>query len=54
MVTKSSETGFDNGLDQRYRVSIFGDAESVEHAKTRTLMMIDQIVGQNNFGEAVC
>lgn len=45
LVTKSSETGFDNGLDQRYRVNIFGDAESVEHAKTRTLMMIDQIVG---------
>lgn len=34
----------DSGLDQRYRVNIFGDTESVEHAKTRTLMMIDQIV----------
>lgn len=34
----------ESGLDQRYRVNIFGDAESVEHAKTRTLMMIDQIV----------
>ena len=49
-MTKSSETGFDNGLDQRYRVNIFGDAESVEHAKTRTLMMIDQIVGYKNIG----
>lgn len=36
--------GMENGLDQRYRVNIFGDMESVEHAKTRTLMMIDQIV----------
>lgn len=36
--------GIDSGLDQRYRVNIFGDIESVEHAKTRTLMMIDQIV----------
>lgn len=36
--------GVDSGLDQRYRVNIFGDMESVEHAKTRTLMMIDQIV----------
>ena len=36
--------GVENGLDQRYRANIFGDIESVEHAKTRTLMMIDQIV----------
>ena len=36
----------DNGLDQRYRATIFGDMESVEHAKTRTLMMIDQIVSE--------
>lgn len=34
----------DSGLDQRFRVCIFGDMESVEHAKTRALMMIDQIV----------
>ena len=34
----------DSGLDARYRVNIFGDMESVEHAKTRALMMIDQIV----------
>ncbi|EXJ63888.1 hypothetical protein A1O7_00223 [Cladophialophora yegresii CBS 114405] len=38
----SEET--DSGLDQRYRVNIFGDMESVEHAKTRALMMIDQIL----------
>lgn len=36
--------GVETGLDQRYRVNIFGDMESVEHAKTRVLMMIDQIV----------
>lgn len=36
--------GVDSGLDQRYRVNIFGDMESVEHAKTRILMMIDQVV----------
>jgi glycine betaine/choline ABC-type transport system substrate-binding protein len=40
----SIANGVDSGLDQRYRVNIFGDTESVEHAKTRTLMMIDQIV----------
>lgn len=31
-------------LDQRLRVVIYGDNESVEHAKTRVLIMIDQIV----------
>lgn len=36
--------GAETSLDQRYRVNIFGDMESVEHAKTRVLMMIDQIV----------
>ncbi|KAJ4573225.1 hypothetical protein HRR81_004711 [Exophiala dermatitidis] len=40
----SYRTGVDSGLDQRYRVNIFGDMESVEHAKTRALMMIDQIL----------
>ena len=40
----SSGTGADTVSDQRYRVNIFGDSESVEHAKTRTLMMVDQIV----------
>lgn len=40
----SLSNGVESGLDQRYRVNIFGDMESVEHAKTRTLMMIDQIV----------
>ncbi|OGM41409.1 KH domain protein [Aspergillus bombycis] len=34
----------DNGLDQRFRVSIYGDMESAEHAKTRVLIMIDQIL----------
>lgn len=35
---------FDNALDQRFRIAIFGDMESAEHAKTRILIMIDQIV----------
>lgn len=37
----------DNGLEQRFRVAIYGDMESSEHAKTRILIMIDQIVGHN-------
>lgn len=41
-------SGLEIGLDHRYRVLIFGDMESIEHAKTRTLMMIDQIV-RNRF-----
>ncbi len=36
--------GTENGLDQRLRISIYGDPESSEHAKTRVLIMIDQIV----------
>lgn len=39
-----SSYGADNGLDNRFRVAIYGDMESVEHAKTRLLIMIDQIV----------
>ena len=34
----------DNGLDHRFRVSIYGDMESAEHAKARVLILIDQIV----------
>lgn len=34
----------ENGLDPRFRVAIYGDIESAEHAKTRVLIMIDQIV----------
>ena len=34
----------DTGLDQRLRVAVYGDMESAEHAKTRVLIMIDQIV----------
>ncbi|ETN37641.1 uncharacterized protein HMPREF1541_07264 [Cyphellophora europaea CBS 101466] len=40
----SFANGADSGLDQRYRINIYGDMESVEHAKTRALMMIDQIL----------
>lgn len=36
--------GAETSLDRRYRVNILGDTESVDHAKTRVLMMIDQIV----------
>lgn len=35
----------ENGLDHRFRIAIYGDVESAEHAKTRVLVMIDQIVG---------
>ncbi|KAI9828239.1 MAG: hypothetical protein M1826_006065 [Phylliscum demangeonii] len=39
-------------LDQRLQVVIYGDMESVEHAKTRVLIMIDQVVGARRAGEA--
>lgn len=37
--------GMDHKFDQRLRIAIFGDPESSEHAKTRVLIMIDQVVG---------
>ncbi|KAI9696278.1 MAG: hypothetical protein M1836_005831 [Candelina mexicana] len=36
--------GADTSLDQRLRIAIYGDMESSEHAKTRVLIMIDQIL----------
>lgn len=36
--------GNDHVFDQRLRIAIYGDPESSEHAKTRVLIMIDQIV----------
>ncbi|KAB8336793.1 hypothetical protein FH972_021102 [Carpinus fangiana] len=44
-VETASFTGtLDNSLDQRFRLAVFGDMESSEHAKTRLLIMIDQIL----------
>lgn len=44
-IETASFTGtLDNSLDQRFKIAIFGDMESSEHAKTRILIMIDQIV----------
>jgi hypothetical protein len=34
----------DAGRDQRWRVAIYGDMESTEHAKTRVLIYIDNLV----------
>ncbi|MCJ1309249.1 hypothetical protein MMC25_002907 [Agyrium rufum] len=36
--------GTDQSLDQRFRIAVYGDPESSEHAKTRVLVMIDQIL----------
>ncbi|CAD6499979.1 BgTH12-04084 [Blumeria graminis f. sp. triticale] len=36
----------DAGRDQRWRVAIYGDMESAEHAKTRVLIFIDRILGR--------
>ncbi|KAM5476015.1 hypothetical protein MauCBS54593_000698 [Microsporum audouinii] len=42
----SSSYGYsaENGLDRRFRIAIYSDAESAEHAKSRVLIMIDQIL----------
>jgi hypothetical protein len=34
----------DAGRDQRWRIAIYGDMESAEHAKTRVLIFIDRLV----------
>jgi len=36
----------DAGQDQRWRVAIYGDMESAEHAKTRVLIFIDRLLGR--------
>ena len=43
-VLASYGSGSDSQFDQRLRIAIYGDPESSEHAKTRVLIMIDQIV----------
>lgn len=51
-VETASLTGtLDNSLDQRFRIAVYGDMESAEHAKTRILIMIDQIV---RYADSVC
>jgi hypothetical protein len=36
----------DAGRDQRWRVAIYGDMESAEHAKTRVLIFIDRLLNR--------
>ena len=43
-VNASFGNGSDMKFDQRLRITIYGDPESSEHAKTRILLLIDQIV----------
>jgi hypothetical protein len=38
----------DAGQDQRWRVAIYGDMESAEHAKTRVLIFIDRLVSPSH------
>jgi hypothetical protein len=40
----------DAGRDQRWRVAIYGDMESAEHAKTRVLIFIDRLVSSSKKG----
>ena len=49
-VSASYGNGSDVHFDQRLRIAIYGDPESSEHAKTRTLIMIDQIVSCSRQG----
>ncbi|KAG0637070.1 hypothetical protein HOY80DRAFT_1052591 [Tuber brumale] len=40
------DQGSEASQNRRLKISIFGDYESVEHAKTRVLIMIDDLLGQ--------
>ncbi|EUC32469.1 hypothetical protein COCVIDRAFT_30189 [Bipolaris victoriae FI3] len=42
--TASFHGNIDTGADPRLRCAIYGDLETMEHAKTRVLIMIDQIL----------
>ena len=44
VVNASFGNGSSMKFDQRLRITIYGDPESSEHAKTRILLLIDQIV----------
>lgn len=43
-VTDGLNGNGDAGRDERWRVAIYGDMESAEHAKTRVLIFIDRLV----------
>lgn len=42
--------GSDQRFDQRLRISVYGDPESSEFAKTRVLIMIDRVVSYKPAG----
>jgi hypothetical protein len=39
----------DAGRDQRWRVAVYGDMESADHAKTRVLIFIDRLVSFSKY-----
>ena len=43
-IESASFNGSLETMDSRLRCAIYGDMETMEHAKTRVLIMIDQIV----------
>lgn len=43
-IESASFNGNLEGMDNRLRCAIYADMETMEHAKTRVLIMIDQIV----------
>jgi hypothetical protein len=45
--TASFNGCLETGLDSRLRCAIYGDMETMEHAKTRVLLMIDQMLGRH-------
>ena len=52
-ITTTYANGSDTQFEQRLRIAIYGDPESSEHAKTRVLIMIDQIVSHHTCSSLV-
>lgn len=44
----------DASQGKRLRIKIYGDYESVEHAKTRTLVMVDDLVRLPHDASSLC
>ncbi|CAL3965414.1 unnamed protein product [Diplocarpon coronariae] len=46
ILTGGQNASGEAGRDQRWRVAVYGDMESAEHAKTRVLIFIDRLLGR--------
>jgi hypothetical protein len=53
-VSAAGDPEVDASQGKRLRIKIYGDYESVEHAKTRTLVMVDDLVRLPHDASSLC